>query len=223
MMGRISRRAMLIIVAMLVFATPATASLLVQNFMQADVSSAEACFVKVAGDDTASYDGATFSANDDSTDAIDDDTVEINGVDLLEENITVEGMRGDRVMYTDVVRYQNNCDITMDIRLITDATTATGDWTDRSARIYLAALTATVGADPTGLGRPGATGEGWDATPIIVEANTGTIPVGNQATGTVSVAPGQEIRGAFVISAGINASDTSIGTINWVAEATHAN
>lgn len=221
MMGRISRRAMLMIVAMLVFATPATASLVVQNFMEADISSVAACFVKVAGDDNASYTGtgtnpeATFSAT--AT-----DTIDLNGADLLEEKITVRGMRGDRVMYTDVVRYQNNCDVTMDIRLITDATTATGDWADRSARIYLASTTSVIGVDPVGLGRPGVVGEGWDATPILVEAG-GAIPVGNAATGTVSVAPGEEIRGAFVISAGIAASDTAIGTINWVAEASHQN
>lgn len=224
MIGRISRRAMLIIVGMLVFATPAMASLVVQNFMEADISSADACFVKVAGDDFTSYTGAgatdplaSFSA-DETT-----DTIEINGADLLEEKITIRGMRGDRVLYTDVVRYQNNCDISFDIRLVTDATTATGDWTDRSARIYLSALPAALGIDPVGLGTPGVVGEGWDVTPILVEANTGAIPTGNQATGFVTVAPGQEIRGAFVVAAGVNAPSNSNGTVNWVAEARNAN
>ena len=224
MIGRISRRAMLIIVAMLVFATPAMASLVVQNFMEADITSADACFVKVAGDDFTSYTGsgvndplASFS-NDEAVDLI-----QINGADLLEEKITVRGMRGDRVMYTDVVRYQNNCDISLEVRLVTDAATATGDWTDRSARIYLSALPAAIGTDPAGLGQPGVAGEGWDINPILVEADTGAIPAGNQTTGTVTLAPGQELRGAFVISAGVNAPNGAIGTINWVAEATNLN
>ena len=224
MIGRISRRAMLIIVAMLVFATPAMASLVVHNFMEADITSADACFVKVAGDDFASYTGA--GANDPLSSFSNDETtdlIQINGADLLEEKITVRGMRGDRVMYTDVVRYQNNCDISLDVRLVTDAATATGDWTDRSARIYLSALPATIGTDPAGLGRPGVTGDGWDVTPIVVEADTGAIPSGNQSTGTVTLAPGQELRGAFVISAGVNSSNGAVGTINWVAEASNAN
>lgn len=222
MIGRITRRAQLILVAMFVFATPAMASLVVQNFIEADITSGDACFVKIAGNDAASYTGS--DANDPlaSFSATDTDTIEINGASLLEEKITIRGMRGDRVMYTDVVRYQNNCDIALDIRLVTDASTAIGDWTDRSARIYLSGSAVALGADP-GLGIPGAPGAGWDATPIVVEANSGAIPSGNQSTGAVTVAPGQELRGAFTISSGVGSVNGSVGTINWVAEATNAN
>ena len=44
----LSRQTALLIVAFCVFATPAMASLVVQNYMQADFSSAEPCFFKAS-------------------------------------------------------------------------------------------------------------------------------------------------------------------------------
>jgi hypothetical protein len=213
--GRISRRGALVATAITVFATPAFASLVVQNFMEADISVAAACFVKVAGNDIGSY---TAVDADDPNAGFDGttNTITVDGAGLLEEKLTVRGMIGDRVTYTDVVRYQNNCNVPLDVTLVASAPTATGDWTDRSARIYLSSVTA-----PTG--NPGAPASGWDATPIVVDAGTGNIPVTNAQTGTVTVAPGAEIRGAISVSAGVNAVATGIGTVNWVAEAENSN
>lgn len=209
--GRISRRAALVVTAITVFATPAFASLLVQNFMEADVTVADACFVKVAGADIAQY---TPTDADDPSAAFDSttNTITVDGADLLEEKLTVRGMVGDRVTYTDVVRYENNCDVPLDVTLVASTTTATGDWTDRSARIYISDV-----AVPTG--RPGAATSGWNATPIVVDADTGNIAATNAQTGTVTVAPGGEVRGAISVSAGVTASTAGIGTVNWVAEA----
>ncbi len=224
LMGRISKRVALATVALLVFATPAMASLVIQNQMQANITSAQACFEKTPGDDNASYTGATATSplggfsNDPEA-----DTIVLDGVTMIEELLTVRGMRGDRVIYTDLVRFQNNCDIPLDVSLVADATTGTGDWIDRSARVYLSATPGAIGGVDPVLGRPGSAEGGWDPTPIIVEANSGAIPITNARTGSVTLQPGQELRGAIAISAGINSADGSIGTLNWVAEAVHNN
>lgn len=227
MIGKISRRAALAIVGIMVFATPAFASLIVQNFMQADIQVGEACFVKVAGDDPISYvggdaDDPLASFSNDPNKAVDPDIIVVNGANLLEERLTVRGMRGDRVFYTDVVRYQNNCNIPLQIRLVTDAAAATGDWVDRSALVYLSSRPVAIGAEPS-LGRPGTPNSGWDQTPIVVAATTGAIEFTNSQTGSVTVAPGQELRGAIVVLAGVNSSSNGIGTINWLAEAINEN
>ncbi len=227
MFGKITRRMALVIVGLLVFATPAFASLVVQNYLQADIQVGEACFVKVGGQDAISYvgtdpDDPLASFSDDPTDPVDPNTITVDGVNLLEERLTVRGMRGDRVTYTDVVRYQNNCEIPLEIQLIATAGNGTGDWSDRSARIYLSSTPVAVGGTPT-LGFPGTAGSGWDLTPIVVEANTGAILPGNSQTGTVLVGPGEEIRGAITVSAGVNSTTTGIGTVNWVAQAVNQN
>ncbi len=223
MIGKISRRGAIVIVGLLIFATPAYASLVLQNFMQADIQVGEACFEKVGGDDPIAYVGTDaddpfVDFSKDPNKPVDPDVVQVDGVNLLEERLTVRGMRGDRVIYTDVVRYQNNCEIPLTIQLVTDGGSATGDWGDRSARVYISSNATAIGTNPT-LGRPGTPASGWDPTPIVVEANTGAIPGANAQTGAVVVAPGQEVRGAIVVAAGVNSSTTGIGTINWIAEA----
>ncbi len=219
--GRLSRRAAMATVATLVVATPAMAGLVIQQQMQADITSAEGCFSKVAGADDGVFTGATATSplggfSDDPA----ADTVEIDGVNLLEAGLEVRGMRGSRVVYTDLVRFRNECDIALDVTLVADATVGTGDWIDRSARIYLSSTPQAIGAGGD-LGRPGTPGGAWDPTPIIVEADSGAIPVTNARTGTVTLPPGQELRGAITISAGVDSADGSIGTVNWVVEATH--
>lgn len=221
-LGRLSRRAALATVATLVVATPAMAGLVIQNQMQADITSSEACFSKVAGADDGAYTGATATSplggfNDDPA----TETIEVDGVSLLEERLEVRGMRGDRVIYTDLVRFRNECGIPLEVTLVADANVGTGDWIDRSARIYLSATPVTIGS-AVDLGRPGSGTGGWDPTPIIVEADSGAIPVTNARTGTVTLPPGQELRGAIAITAGVDSADGSVGTVNWVAEAVHS-
>ncbi len=223
MISRLTNRTALVVVALLVFATPVMASLVVQNFMQADITAAAPCFFKVAGDDTTSYNGGDA---DDPLVAFDaTQTVNVDGSNLIEETITVRGMTGDRIVYTDVVRYQNRCDVSLEVRLAADGSAGTGNWTDRSARIYLSTSSDVIGAAdasevaPAGL--PGDVGvsSGWDANPIVVNAG-GTIS--QSSTGTVVVAPGRELRGAIVVSTGSSASG-AIGSVNWQARATNSN
>ncbi len=227
MIGRISRRMALVVVGLMVFATPAFASLVVQNYMQADIQVGEACFVKIGGQDSVSYvgtdaDDPLLNFSNDPTKPVDPDIIAVDGVNLLEERLTVRGMKGDRVTYTDVVRYQNNCEIPLEIQLVATAGNATGDWIDRSAFIYISSAPTAIGTAPV-LGFPGTAGSGWDLTPIAVASNSGAISPGNNQTGSVLVAPGQEVRGAITVSAGVNASTTNIGTVNWVAQAVNQN
>lgn len=223
MLSKLTTKSALLLVAALVFATPAMASLVVQNFMQADITAADPCFFKAAGDDTLTYTG---SDADDPFVAFDaSQTVQVDGSNLIEENISVRGMIGDRVVYTDIVRYQNRCDVPLDITLVADSTTGSGDWTDRSARIYLSTASDVIGADdadevaPAGLPGDVGVGSGWDATPIVVDAGGN---VSELSTGTITLAPGRELRGAIVISTGTGAG-SGVGTINWQARATNSN
>ncbi len=209
-----ARKGMLVMVATLMFAAPAMASLVIQNYMEADVTLADACFSKVAGDDPVSYTGTDandpLAGFDDTT-----NTVTVSGANLLEEKLTIRGMQGDRVMYTDVVRYRNTCDIDLNVTLIAEGATATGNWVDRSAQIYISNIAA-----PTGL--PGVSVD-WNNQPIIVTAGTAAITAPNNRTGSVIIPAGGEVQGAVVIAAGTGSALTGVGTVNWVATATHNN
>lgn len=223
MFSKLTTRGALLLVATLVFATPAMASLVVQNFMQADITAADPCFFKAAGDDTLTYAG---SDADDPFVAFDaSQTIQVDGSNLIQENIAVRGMTGDRVVYTDIVRYQNRCDVPLEITLVADSTNGVGDWTDRSARIYLSTASDVIGAAdadesaPAGLPGDVGTGSGWDARPIVVDAGGN---VSETTTGTITLNPGRELRGAIVISTGTGAGD-GVGTINWQARATNSN
>ncbi len=223
MLSKLSTRGALLIVATLVFATPAMASLVVQNFMQAEITAADPCFFKAAGDDTISYTGADA---DDPFVAFDDtQTIQVDGSNLIQENIAVRGMTGDRVVYTDIVRYQNRCNVPLQITLVADSANGVGDWTDRSARVYLSTASDVIGADdadevaPPGLPGDVGAGSGWDARPIVVDAGGN---VSETTTGTITLAPGRELRGAIVISTGTGAGNGT-GTINWQARATNSN
>lgn len=220
---KMSRRGALIATGLTVFATPAFASLIVQNYMEADFNVADACFVKIAGRDTLTYLGTDLNDPLATFDGV-TNTIQVDGANLIEEKLRIRGMKGDRVTYTDVVRYQNNCDIPLQVSLIASSATATGDWADRSARIYISDQASPVGAAiPTKpSGAPGAPASGWNGTPIVVEVG-GAIPASNAQTGTVVVAPGQEIFGALTLAAGTAATTTGVGTVNWVAQALNAN
>lgn len=223
MLSKLTNRGALLIVATLVFATPAMASLVIQNFMRADISAADPCFFKAAGDDTLTYTGADA---DDPFVAFDaTQTIQVDGSNLIQERIAVRGMTGDRVVYTDIVRYQNRCNVPLSITLVADSTNGVGNWTDRSARIYLSTASDVIGAAdaneqaPAGLPGDVGAGSGWDARPIVVDAGGN---VSETSTGTITLAPGRELRGAIVISTGTGAGN-GVGTINWQARATNSN
>ena len=191
---RMGARWATLIIALLLIAAPAAASVITQNFLRADVATAQACFSKAEGPDATNFGtaGQHPYADVDLTSTI---TSSGTGVTLLQEQVTVYGYEGDRITYTDVVRYQNNCDFDVSLQLIVEDDAAgnagftAADWTDKSVAIYLS-KTAGAGSDF------GAAAE-WDATPI--EVNKGDAAPTTASTGSVTVAAGAEVQSAFVI------------------------
>ncbi len=203
---RISRPAALGFGAVLVFASPAMASLVVESFIEADIGVGASCLIESPGPDVANY---TAVDADDPNATLDGtgNTVQIGGQDLAETQVSVRGMIGDRVMYTDLVRYENNCGVDMSVALVSG--TEVGDWTGLGAEIHL----SSVAAPGT---RPG--GAGWAGDPITVTSG-GLLT--NTRTGSVVIPAGESRVGAVVITAGVGADQTETNTISWTIEATN--
>ncbi len=200
---RITARLAAVIVALLMVAVPAAASVITENFMRGDVAGGAACFVKLAGPDAA----ATADADVDVTSTIVSATT---GVTLLQETITVAGYAGDRVTYTDVVRYRNTCDYAVTLTLVAEddpagGTAISGTWADKYAAVY---LSTTAGA-----GAPVGVAPDWSATFIEVSGGALTGPT----AGSVTVPIGAEVQSAFVIET--DAGTATTGTLRYTAQA----
>ncbi len=200
---RITARLAAVLVALLMIAVPAAATVITENFMRGDVAGGVACFVKVAGPDAA----ATADADVDVTSTI---VSASTGVTLLQETITVAGYAGDRVTYTDVVRYQNNCDYDITLTLVAEddpagGTAISGTWADKYAAVY---LSSTAGA-----GAPVGAAPDWSGTFIEVSGGALTGPT----AGSVTVAQGTEVQSAFVIET--DAGTATTGTLRYTAQA----
>ena len=197
-------------------ATPVLAAVLIQNFMRADIETVAACFTKVEGGDATTYSaaGADPYANVDTT-----STVTANGIDFLQEEVTVKGYDGDRTIYTDVVRYQNNCDndLSVQLRLENDVAgnARVQNWGagDMAAAIYLSDVPVTID-DPANGGTDLVTN--WDGSPIMVDGSANVV---NANTGSVVIAPGEEIISGFRIDVS-DGSQGQTGTLRYTAVAT---
>ena len=121
-------------------------------------------------------------------------------------------MTGDRVIYTDVVRYENNCTEAIDVVLTTNA--VSGDWSELAAEIWISNIAAPAAVDPNLDG----VGGDWNDDYIIVPAGTAAGAFVD-STGVITVAAGGEVQGAFVVSSDI-AFTAGTATVNWVAQAT---
>lgn len=207
---RLTRRTAAITVAFLCIAAPAGASVIVQNFMHAEIASAPACFVKIDGQDT--IPGNTSLADlDEASTSTDRD---VTGTELLEEHIRLEGQIGDRVIFTDIVRYVNKCDEAVDVMLT--SAVASGDWTDMAAEIWISNVASPVNMDPN----VDVLADEWNDTAIIVANGGAVLPA---STGVVTVASGSEIQGAFVVSTGVGRAVTpalDAAELIWTAQAT---
>jgi hypothetical protein len=197
-------------------ATPVLAAVLIQNFMRADIEAVQACFVKVEGGDATTYSNPLNDpyANVDTT-----ATVTANGVSFLQELVTVKGYDGDRTIYTDVVRYQNDCDHDLSVQLILEDDVAGNprveNWGagDLATAIYLSDVPIAQGGAANG-GTDLVTN--WDGSPIFVDG-AGTVV--NAQTGSVVIAPGEEIISAFRIDVSDGSQGTT-GTLRYTAVAT---
>ncbi len=200
--------------AMTVFATPAFASMVIQSYMSADVSVVSTCLVTKAGSDVGSYSDANganvgFASN----------SVSNTRVLIEEDKITVTGMSGDRVIYNDVARIQNTCDIPLTVSLKMEGSQGTG-WTDRFAEVYLSSTAATIDST-TALGFPTDNTGNWTGAPLQVDSNGA--PIQAQTTG-IAVNPGEELRVATLLEAGTTASSLSAtSTMSWEVNAVNNN
>lgn len=213
-------------------AAPATAAVLIRNFMTVDVVRAEPCLKTVAGLDTIGYPTGVPSF------VMTSDTVATpQGVPLLRQVITFRGVKPERTLSADPIRIRNRCNRPLTIQLVaeahsTSALAVDGEWKDLSARAYLsvgtAASPATDALPPNPAGAPIAGGNSfadptvtalWNQTPIRVTASAGGVgTLATAATGSVSLPANQDVQIALVIDAGSTALATD-ATLRLVVKA----
>jgi hypothetical protein len=206
-----------VITALLVSAVPASAAVIVQNFMTVSVNRAAPCLAKVAGNDTAS------AANDASNALyrnLTNTTNSVENVPLLNEQVVLTGYRGDRLTLTDGVRISNTCSYAVNVFLKAEpglaAATTSGDWTDLHMKVYLGKKTA--GAS----GIDFATVADWDQTPLHVNPSaTGTVLTAQ--TGTFQIPAGDSVQLGYLVDAGSATGSPAAGitaTLNYTVNAT---
>ncbi|MGA9595864.1 MAG: hypothetical protein WBV06_06890 [Acidimicrobiia bacterium] len=201
-----------VLIAMMMIAVPASASVITQNFMAADASVNAACFTKTAGADASS--GSGFLAFDGGATIQD-----VSGtVDLIQETMSINGFAGDRLIYSDAVHFNNNCGSPVAVTFVSendpngglavDPAYVAGDfWDDISISIYLATVAA-----PTGT--PGSSGD-WQ---LMMSVAQGSV---SDQFASVSIPDGATRSLAVVIDTDDGVTTTDTGTLRWTAQATH--
>lgn len=201
-----------ILIAMMMVAVPASAAVITQNFMRADVSVNAACFTKTAGADAGSGSGfLTFNGGA----TIQDPS---GTVDLIQETMTVQGFAGDRLIYTDAAHFNNNCGDGIAVTFVSvndpagglavdPAYEAGSFWDDIDVTLYMATVAA-----PTGT--PG-TGGDWQ---VMMRVSAGSV---NDQLGSVNIPTGATRSMAVVIDTDDGVTVTDNGTLRWTAQATH--
>jgi hypothetical protein len=213
MTNGMTRRTAVVLVMLMMIAVPATAAVITQNFMRADVSLQAACFTKTAGTDTAG-DFVTF------TEAT---TVDAGGnVTLLQETTELIGFSGDRMIYSDAVRFNNTCGSPIQVSLVSQndpagqpalepPAVAGSVWEDVNVKLYLSDVPL---ADDPGIPTDGNTN--WEL--MLTIDNGGTVEAG----GTVTIPNSGVRRLAFVIDTQHDvALPTDTAILRWTAQAIH--
>lgn len=199
-------------------AVPATATVLIQNFAKADISKSAACLTKVAGTDATTYATAAnapyIGFNGTGTAAVTG-----SGVNLLNETLSVKAFQGDRLIVTDGMRISNTCNYPLTVSMKAEpsasgAPALSGDWTDITAKLYLANPSGAAGTDF-------ALAADWDQAPISVNA-AGTTAAGtlsNAATGTITLPAAGSVKVGVAIDAGMSAVTATNSVINFTITA----
>lgn len=215
MTNGMTRRTAVVLVMLMMIAVPATAAVITQNFMRADVSLTAACFTKTAGADALGGSGFISFTEDATVDAR-------NGVTLLQEKTDLQGYRGDRMIYSDAVRFNNTCAHTIQVSLVSQndpngdpalepAAVAGSVWDDVAIKLYLSDVAIT--ADP---GIPTDTNPNWEL--MLTVDNGGDVTSG----GSVTIPNSGIRRLAFVIDTQHDvALPTDVATLRWTAQAIH--
>lgn len=219
---RVSRRAAIATVALMSVAAPAAASVIIENFIKADVTVAAACFTKVGGQDHTAYNNGGVApvapsalwVNFDTT-----PTLSAGGVNLINETVSLRGYAGDRTRFTDVIRYKNDCGFPLSVKLISEADPAagaavSGSW-DGGVSVFLSKVADPVGgAAPTSSVDLAGDSVNWNKQFAI--DNTGAVTT----TGAVAVTvpAGDELQGGFLVDLANTATGTR--TLRFTAQAT---
>jgi hypothetical protein len=201
-----------ILVAMMMIAVPASAAVITQNFMRADVTVNAACFTKTAGTDASSGSGfLTFNGGA----TIQDPS---GTVDLIQETMSVQGFAGDRLLYTDAVHFNNGCDGGIAVTFVSendpegglavDPAYVSGNfWDDIDVSVYMATT-----ATPTGT--PGSSGD-WQ---LMMAVSQGSV---DDQLASVNIPAGATRSMAVVIDTDDGVTTSATGTLRWTAQATH--
>ncbi len=199
---RLSAKTAIAGAVLLAFAAPVAANVAVTNFMDAGFSTGgPPCLEKVAGEDVTSFpDGFAFDGTSTAT---------VDGLQLTQEHVTINGVTGDRVLADEVWRIENNCTSTLEVSIVNGQ--ATGDWSNKHLEVWLGNVTNT-GTFPTVA--PAAGSAEWDQAPIIMAPGG----VSNPTTGTVTLLAGESVPVGMVVSTGHNAT-TSSGAATWQVQA----
>jgi hypothetical protein len=216
-----------VLIALGVSAVPATGAVIVQNFMTAEVNRAVPCLKKIAGLDA----GAT-------TDPVARDltltTNTTEGTPLLNERVTIQGYRGDRLIATDSIRVQNTCAYNVRVFLRAEpglaATTTSGDWRDLHMKIYLGKITMATASTAAASGTDFSIGTEWDSAPISITKSAASVApftgvVATASTSTVDIAGGatNNIQIGYLVDTGSAAGSPAAGvtaTLNYTVNAT---
>jgi hypothetical protein len=209
-----------VVAAVAVSAVPASAAVIVQNFMTVEINRAAPCLVKIAGLDTA-------SAANDGSDAVFRDLANTanstEGVPLLNEKIVLTGYKGDRLTVTDSVRVRNTCAYAVNVFLRAEpglaAATTSGDWTDLSMKVYLGKQNIATAGGAAASGIDYSVAADWDNDPLEINP-TGT--VADNQTGTYQIPAGQAVQLGYLVDVGSTHTETSDAVLNYTVNATKA-
>jgi hypothetical protein len=213
-----------VITALVVSAVPASAAVVVQNFMSAEVIRQAPCLSKVAGLDTLPT-GSTATDPDGIFRDLTRTSNSTAGVPLLNEQIVLSGYRGDRLTATDAVRVRNTCAYSVNVFLRAEpglaATTTSGDWADLSMRVFLGADTIGTAGGPAEPGLDFTVALDWNNDPLEINP---TAVIVDDETGTVTLAPGEEVQLGYVVDTGAAATSPAASTtpavLNYTVNAT---
>lgn len=201
-----------ILIAMMMIAVPASAAVITQNFMRADVSVDAACFTKVAGDDDASSSGFLVF-NDAAT--IQDSS---GTVQLFQETMTVRGFAGDRLIYSSAAVFRNDCLTEIEVTFVSENDPANGlavdpevvsgvFWDDVDITLHLANT-----GSPSGL--PGSSGD-WQAMMSVLGGSV------TDQIDSVTIPPNSTRTMGVVVDTDDGVDEAATGTLRWTAQATH--
>jgi hypothetical protein len=204
-------------------AAPAAASVIIENFIKADVTVAAACFTKVGGQDHIAYNNGGVAPGAASALWVNFDTtptLSAGGVNLINETVSLRGYAGDRTRFTDVIRYKNTCGFPLSVKLISEADAATPtagaavspSW-NGGVSVFLSTVSDTVGgAAPTS--SVDFASVNWNRQFAIDNAGAMT----SAGSVSVTVPAGDELQGGFLVDLANTATGTR--TLRFTAQAT---